>query len=85
MSDEHVKLCHEVRIQLPALVAGQLDAQARAEIERHLSFCSGCQFEWRANELVWRCLTECEDVDPPAELRKRVFEAIEEHDRTHTE
>ncbi len=83
MSDEHGAPCHEVTIQLPALLAGELDAQARAAIERHLSFCPGCQFEWRENELVWRCLTQCEDVDPPAELRHRVLDAIAEYDRAH--
>lgn len=83
MSSDDETLCHEVSIELPALVAGELDEQARAEIERHLSFCPGCQFEWRANALVWRCMTACKDVDPPAELRNRVFDAIAEYDRTH--
>lgn len=83
MAGEGPKLCHEISVQLSALVAGQLDAEARREIEQHLSYCPGCQFEWREHELVWRCLAECEEVDPPEELRKRVLEAIEEYDRTH--
>lgn len=36
--------CHEVRIELPALVTGELDQTARAAVEAHLSFCPG----WRA-------------------------------------
>ena len=76
MSPEHGKLCHEVRVELPALVAGQLDASARAAVEQHLSFCPGCQFEWHEQELMWRCLRECEDVDPPQELCGRVRQAI---------
>lgn len=83
MSGEKGTPCHEVRIELPALVAGELDERARAEIEQHLSFCPGCQFEWRANEVVWRCLTGCADVDPPAELQNRVSDAIAEYDRAH--
>ena len=76
MSPKHGKLCLEVRVELPALVAGQLDESARAAVEQHLSFCPGCQFEWHEQELVWRCLQECEDVDPPEELRDRVRQAI---------
>ncbi|MPY88851.1 MAG: hypothetical protein GEU99_13095 [Luteitalea sp.] len=83
MSRNNDAPCHDISIELSALVAGELDEHARAEIERHLSFCPGCQFEWRTNELVWRCLTACKDVDPPAELRNRVFDAIAEYDRTH--
>jgi anti-sigma factor RsiW len=80
MSAEVEKLCHEVRIELPALVAGELDDTARAAVEQHLSFCAGCQFEWHEHELVWRCLSQCEDVDPPEELRARVREAIAGHE-----
>jgi len=81
MSQEDQKLCREIFVQLPALVAGELGEEARRSLEQHLSFCSGCQFEWRAHELIWRCLADCEDVDPPAELRQRVIDAIETHDR----
>lgn len=80
MSTEHGKLCHEVRVKLPALVAGELDDTARAAVEQHLSFCPGCQFEWHDHEVVWRCLSRCEDVDPPEELRDRVRRAIADHE-----
>lgn len=83
MSGKDREPCHEIHVQLPAMVAGEFGQEVRAEIERHLSFCPGCQFEWRAHKLVWRCLSHCEDVDPPVELRTRVLEAIEEHDRPH--
>jgi anti-sigma factor RsiW len=76
MSAEPGNPCHEVRVELPALVAGELDQTARAAVEAHLSFCPGCQFEWHEHELVWRCLSQCEDVDPPQELRDRVRHAI---------
>lgn len=82
MKKDDPTLCHEIHVQLPALVAEELDAEARAAIEQHLAYCPGCQFEWRAYELVWRCLAECEDVEPPEELRHRVFAAIDEHERT---
>ena len=81
MSGKEEMLCHEVRVELPALLAGDLDAETRAAVERHLSFCSGCQFEWRDHELVWRCLTRCEDVEPPVKLKERVLEEIEEYER----
>jgi hypothetical protein len=77
------KLCHEIHVDLPALAAGQLDVQARAAIERHLSFCPGCQFEWGQYELVWRCLGWSGDVEPPSDLRTRVLEAIQEHETKH--
>ncbi len=77
------KHCHEIHVNLPALAAGQLDAQARAAIERHLSFCPGCQFEWREQELVWRCLSWSGDVEPPSDLRTRVLDAIQVHDAKH--
>lgn len=79
MSEGPGTLCHEVQVALPALVAGELDQPARAAVEAHLSFCPGCQFEWHEHELVWRCLSQCEDVDPPEELRARVREAIAGH------
>ncbi|MBI3049070.1 MAG: zf-HC2 domain-containing protein [Acidobacteria bacterium] len=78
--DRH--LCHEIHVQLSALVAGELDADARAAVEQHLSYCPGCHFEWQDHELVWQCLAQCEDVDPPEELRRRVFDAIDEYERT---
>lgn len=77
------KLCHEIHVDLPAFATGQLDAGARAAIERHLSFCPGCQFEWRQHELVWRCLGWSGDVAPPSDLRTRVLEAIQEHETKH--
>lgn len=82
MKDENPRLCHEIHVQLSAFVAGELEADARAVIEQHLAYCTGCQFEWRDHELVWRCLAECEDVEPPEELRRRVFAAIDEYERT---
>lgn len=81
MRDEEDMLCHEVRVELPALLAGELDAESRAAVERHLSFCPGCQFAWRDHELIWCCLMRCEDVEPPARLKDRVLEGIEEHQR----
>lgn len=77
MIELNLKVCREIRVELPGLAAGQLDENARAAIEQHLSFCEGCRFEWREHQLVWRCLTACEDVDPPAELHARVLKAIE--------
>lgn len=81
MRDEEDMLCHEIRVELPALLAGELDAESRAAVERHLSFCPGCRFEWRKDDLVWQCLTGCRDVEPPAELEQRVMKAIEQHER----
>ncbi len=81
MSQDDPKLCHEVHVALPAFLADELDQAARRAIEQHLAYCPGCQFEWREHELVWRCLAECADVDPPEELRQRVLQAIEEYDR----
>lgn len=81
MSGKEEMLCHEVRVELSALLAGDLDAETRAAVERHLSFCPGCQFEWRDHEVVWRCLTRCEDVEPPVKLKERVMEEIEQHER----
>lgn len=78
-SNKEDQLCHEIYVDLPALVAGQLDVQARAAIERHLAFCPGCQFEWGQHELVWRCLGWSGDVEPPSDLRTRVLDLIEEH------
>lgn len=80
---EEDKLCHEVHVDLAALAAGQLNAEARVAIEHHLSFCPGCQFEWRQHELVWRCLDWSGDVEPPSDLRTRVLKAIEESERKH--
>lgn len=82
MAEDDRRLCHEIRIQLSALVADELNAATRAAVEQHLSYCPGCQFEWREHELVWRCLAECEDVEPPEELRSRVLEAIDQYERT---
>ncbi len=84
MSKHDPTLCHETEIELPAFVAGELDDAARAAIEQHLAFCPGCQFEWRANEVAWRCLTQCGDVEPQADLRRRVLGAIPYYHRTHT-
>lgn len=83
MSHKDSRLCHEIHVSLPALVAGELDDDVRAAIEQHLAYCPGCQFEWREHEVVWRCLAECADVDPPEELHKRVLDAIEAYDRAH--
>ncbi|MEW6321330.1 MAG: zf-HC2 domain-containing protein [Acidobacteriota bacterium] len=72
--------CREVHVDLPALAAGQLDERSRVAIEQHLSFCPGCQFEWRQHQLVWRCLGWSGDVDPPPDLKARVLEAIRAHE-----
>jgi len=74
---EYGQPCHEVRSELPALVAGTMNRSVQDTVEQHLSFCPGCQFEWREQEVVWRCLSQCEDVDPPEELRARLRDAID--------
>jgi anti-sigma factor RsiW len=76
MSAKRANECHAIRVELPALVAGEVTDALKAAVEQHLSFCPGCQFEWREHELVWRCLQQCDDVDPPEALRDRVRQAV---------
>jgi hypothetical protein len=69
---------HEIRFELPALLAGTLDPEAASAVRAHLDECSACRLDL---EELARTISLLRDAPveeiPPTSLENRVFSAAE--------
>jgi len=78
MSDhDHIR-CEEVIAHLLTYLDGEIDAEKRAQIDRHLAECRGCfsraEFEKELRERV----TQLGDEKAPASLHRRIRTLLDE-------
>jgi mycothiol system anti-sigma-R factor len=78
MSDHDRIRCEEVIAHLLTYLDGEIDAEKRAQIDRHLAECRGCfsraEFEKKLRERV----TQLGDEKAPASLQQRIKTLIDE-------
>jgi anti-sigma-K factor RskA len=67
---------HEVHALSGAYAVDALDAEERAEFERHLAACTACQAEVASLRETSALLAGDVETDPPAALRDRVLAGI---------
>jgi hypothetical protein len=70
-------MCNRIVEQLPAYIAGELEAEERREIEIHLAHCISCSSELKAFQRTWDLLDQWKDVVPSEELRSRVLTQVQ--------
>lgn len=70
-------MCNSIVEQLPAYIAGELGAEERGEVERHLAHCVSCTSELKAFQRTWDLLDQWEDVVPSQELRNSVLAQVQ--------
>lgn len=73
--------CDEVRPLLSAGLDGELEPGAAVKVQVHLAGCGLCAAEREALSATVRLLRAVPEVDPPAELRRRIGVALLETER----
>jgi hypothetical protein len=63
--DDRSMNCDEVRGELPGLLYGELDAETRAAVERHLDSCPACRAEREAHQQTASLLDRWPEPEPP--------------------
>lgn len=69
-------ICDRMREQLPEILAGRLEAAARAKVMDHLETCSGCRAEMASLGIVWRGLEAMQQPEPSQAVRTRFMETL---------
>jgi putative zinc finger protein len=77
--------CDEVRLLLSAGLDKELDGRCAADVRTHLAGCAACALERQALDATVRLLRAVPEVDPPAELRRRIGVALHEEVRRRSE
>ena len=70
-------MCNSIVEQLPAYIAGELEAEERRGVERHLAQCVSCNLELQAFQRTWDLLDQWEDVVPSQELRNSILAQVQ--------
>jgi len=69
-------ICDRMREQIPEILAGKLEAAARARVMDHLETCSGCRSEMAGLGIVWRGLEAMQQPEPSDAVRTRFLETL---------
>jgi anti-sigma factor RsiW len=72
--------CENVRDLLGAYCAGELDAEERASVGRHLLGCAACEKEHRKMAVVINALGGFEAIEPSAGFMAGVWERIDAYE-----
>jgi len=70
-------ICGEYAETLMEFVAGRLDAEAKARVERHLESCSACRELADGQQAVWENLDAWEAPPVSADFDRRLYARIE--------
>jgi len=69
--------CRGVVQELSSYLDGELDANARAELERHLEDCEDCRLVVDTTQKTIEIFCNSEPVPLPADVRARLHAALE--------
>jgi anti-sigma factor (TIGR02949 family) len=73
----HEKSCQELLASIGEYVEGDASQQLCREIERHLADCQNCRVVVDTlNKTIYLYKTTAQDVETPADVRGRLFEAL---------
>ncbi len=70
--------CERIREQIPEVLAGRLDKNAREQLVEHLEGCAGCRAEVAEFNAVWRGMEtlKAESDDAPQSTAKARFQEV---------
>src|SRR5262245_2252252 len=68
--------CEDARPLISAGLDGELDARSEAQMRAHVADCALCSAEREAVAETMQWLRALPEVDPPAELRRRIGTAL---------
>ncbi len=71
--------CRGVIQEISDYLDDELDAGARAELERHLGRCEDCRIVVDTTKKTIQIFCNSEPVPLPCDIRKRLHEALERH------
>jgi mycothiol system anti-sigma-R factor len=78
MSDhDHIR-CEEVIAHLLTYLDGEIDAEKRAQIDRHLAECRGCFSRAEFEKALRERVTQLGDEKAPASLQRRIKALLDE-------
>jgi len=69
--------CQKVVRELSGYLDGELDAGARADLERHLEHCDDCRLVVDTTKKTIQIFCNSEPVPLPADVRDRLHAALE--------
>jgi anti-sigma factor (TIGR02949 family) len=70
--------CEEVVVHLLDYLDGEIDAERRAQIDRHLEECRGCYSRAEFERALRRRLRELDKESAPETLRRRLKTLLDE-------
>jgi mycothiol system anti-sigma-R factor len=77
MSDHDRIRCEEVIAHLLTYLDGEIDAEKRAQIDRHLAECRGCFSRAEFEKLLGERVAQLGDEKAPATLQRRIKALID--------
>jgi len=60
--------CEEFKMELPALLFGELSEGEREKLLKHIAECDECRREWKAMKSAEAVMMELGEEDPPTEM-----------------
>lgn len=81
MNEQKMVPCDHVIAQLWEYLDGSLDDLRSEEVRRHLERCAHCFPEYDFRGAYLKLTRRCSTQQVPAELRRRIFEAVLEEER----
>lgn len=82
MNDEMMIPCDHVIAQLWDYVDGDLDELRSDRVRRHLDACARCFPEYDFRRAYLKFMRRCSTQEVPHALRRRIFEALLEEERS---
>jgi anti-sigma factor (TIGR02949 family) len=82
MTETHKISCNEALERLWAFIDGELGESDARSVESHLGVCRGCYPHYDFQKAFCEFLRQHAQKPVPANLRRRVFMALLEEDRT---
>jgi anti-sigma factor (TIGR02949 family) len=78
MSDHDHIQCEEVIAHLLTYLDGEIDAEKRAQIDRHLAACRGCFSRAEFEKALRQRVTQLGEEKAPASLQRRIKTLLDE-------
>ncbi len=69
--------CQGVIVELSSYLDGELDASAKADLERHLNNCDDCRLVVDTTRKTIQIFCNSEPVPLPSDVRERLHQALE--------
>ena len=76
--------CHQVQMRLSAFQDGELNAQERQRVIKHLESCPACRERYGEMEKVWQALGDFKEILPEPGFYGQLVKKINESNKTRS-